>query len=123
MLTARVSGEVVECVYKNIKWYLFKDVKDQLCPLLGCQLGAYTSLWQEDLNAVLSYQNNLLINAGVSTHVPTEQQVRSGALSGKVIKADAPALVIWMDAFNIAAGARPEALLRFPSGEVRCFDF
>jgi murein DD-endopeptidase MepM/ murein hydrolase activator NlpD len=78
-------------------------------------------LWDAAALAALPYAPGALYNAGIASRVPEPAEARSGALRGRTLAADAPAIVVWMEAFGVRAGDRLHIRVEAP-GEEMFFD-
>jgi hypothetical protein len=81
----------------------------------GC--GAAQPLWSAHALAALGYAPGALYNFGVATRMPRPDEVRSGLHAARSLDADAPALVLWAEAFGARAGDRLRLVLEAPDGK------
>ena len=83
----------------------------------ACGLGA-EPLWQEAVLGTLAYLPVMLTHAGFAAAPPQWEQAQNGDLDGAVLPLDAPALVLWLEAFEIGAGDRVSWRIAGPDGAV-----
>lgn len=68
-----------------------------------CGLGEH-ELWQPATLAALPYRTGIVYNAGFATQVPEPDEARKGGYREFTAGPEAPALVLWADAFNVRDG-------------------
>jgi hypothetical protein len=96
---------------------------DEVDPFRGtaggpaCGAGT-TPLWQAEVLARLTYLPVMLTHAGFAGAPPTWEQVQNGDFDGTVLPLDAPALVLWLEAFEVGAGDRVSWRIAGPDGTV-----
>lgn len=73
-------------------------------------------LWRADVLAKLPYAPTAIYNAGFATGAPDPQAMRDGRYRHSTIGRDAPALVLWVDMFNVREGDRVTLRLLSPDG-------
>jgi hypothetical protein len=66
----------------------------------------------------LTYLPVMLTHAGFAPSPPKWEQVQNGDFDAAVLPADAPALVLWLEAFEIGAGDRVSWRITGPDGQV-----
>ena len=97
--------------------------KDQVDPFRGtaggptCGLGT-APLWAPPLLDRLAYLPVMLTHIGFAPDRPSWDQVQNGDLDGAELPATAPALILWLDAFGIAAGDRVSWKIAGPDGSL-----
>ena len=67
-----------------------------------CDLGV-APLWRREVLEKLRYLSGVPYHAGFADHLPTTEEVRTGALSARPLPSTSPALVFWAE----VAGLRP----------------
>lgn len=80
-----------------------------------CGLGKH-QLWNRETLAALPYRTGILYNAGFAAEAPKPDEVRDGRYHDFAAPADAPALVLWADAFNVRKGDRIVFRIANPDG-------
>lgn len=73
-------------------------------------------LWSERALRQLSYTPTGILIAGFADHAPTASEARTGRLAAAAFKADAAALVFWVDLYGAIAGDRQVFHLIGPDG-------
>jgi hypothetical protein len=73
-------------------------------------------LWRADVMAALAYQPVVLANAGFAPAAPELADVERGWHQRAAMPATAPALVLWVEAFWLAAGDRARFTISGPDG-------
>jgi murein DD-endopeptidase MepM/ murein hydrolase activator NlpD len=84
-------------------------------PARDCGAGE-TPLWRSEVMVTLAYRPVLLTNAGFATGEPEWDDVRRGLHHETVLSASSPALVLWVEAYWIAAGDRLRFRVIMPDG-------
>lgn len=74
------------------------------------------SLWTPTAAAALDYTVADIVQLGLAGAVPEQAAVRSGALAGDTVAADAPALLAWTEVYGVRAGDRLRMTLTGPDG-------
>ena len=82
----------------------------------GCG-GPRQPLWSDEALSQLSYQATGLLGAGFAEGRPKAEAARDGR-APTMIDPTAPALVMWVDVFGVAAGDRQRFTLLAPDGRV-----
>ena len=81
-------------------------------------------LWNRQTLAALPYRTGILYNAGFAAEAPNPDEARDGRYLGFAAGTDAPALVLWADAFNVRKGDRIVLRIEGPDGaEILTRDF
>jgi hypothetical protein len=73
-------------------------------------------LWQPAVAAALPYRPTALYNAGFAAGRPDIDAIRDGRTPPATLKTDIPALVLWVDMFNVRTGDAIAFLIRNPEG-------
>ena len=74
-------------------------------------------LWNAETNAKLRYGPSSLYMAGFAGEKPHHQKARAGAYRETTINRTAPALVLWVDMFQIRAGDKLAMVIIGPNGK------
>ncbi len=82
-----------------------------------CDLGR-APLWRRDALEKLRYISAVPYHAGFADHLPTTEEVRTGALSARSLRATAPALVFWAEVAGLRPGDFLSIRLLGPDGSV-----
>ncbi len=82
-----------------------------------CDLGK-TPLWRRDVLEKLRYISAIPYHAGFADHLPTTEEVRTGALGAKSLPASSPALVFWAEVAGLRPGDFISLRLLGPGGGV-----
>jgi len=81
-----------------------------------CGLGD-KPLWRADALAALPYGPTALYNAGFATGAPDPKAMRDGHYRAPSLPRNAPALVLWVDMFNVRQGDRVTLRMVAPDGK------
>jgi murein DD-endopeptidase MepM/ murein hydrolase activator NlpD len=73
-------------------------------------------LWRADVMAALAYQPVVLTNAGFAPAAPELAEVERGSHRRTDMPASAPALVLWVEGYWLAAGDRARFTISGPDG-------
>lgn len=85
----------------------------------GCTTGTAGSLWDEDTRPTLAYVPTGVLGGGFTGHAPSQEEVLRGVDEiAAAPKANAPALVFWVNLFGMRAGDEETLTLYAPDGSV-----
>ena len=82
-----------------------------------CDLGK-TPLWRREVLEKLRYLSAIPYQAGFADHLPTTEEVRTGALGAKSLPASSHALVFWAEVAGLMPGDFISLRLLGPDGGV-----
>ena len=82
-----------------------------------CDLGK-TPLWRREVLEKLRYLSTIPYQAGFADHLPTTEEVRTGALGAKSLPASSHALVFWAEVAGLMPGDFISLRLLGPDGGV-----
>jgi murein DD-endopeptidase MepM/ murein hydrolase activator NlpD len=80
------------------------------------EAAAASALWTDEAAGAMPYRPSAIYNAGFAAGAPDIEAIRAGEDPGAALGADAPALVLWVDAFNVRAGDTLDLAIADPSG-------
>ena len=70
------------------------------------------------MTAAFPYQPTAIYNAGFAGSLPVAEKVRDGAYDAKTLPANADALVLWVDMFNVHQGDVVNLTVTNPNGKI-----
>jgi len=76
-------------------------------------------LWDAATLDALGYAPPAIYNYGVAARIPPESEVRSGAYRARELARDAPALMVWAEAFGTTGGETLRVRVEAPDGTTR----
>ncbi len=82
-----------------------------------CDLGR-APLWRREVLEKLRYLSGIPYHMGFADHLPTTQEVRTGALGAKSLPASSPALIFWAEVAGLMPGDFISLRLLGPDGGV-----
>jgi hypothetical protein len=91
-------------------------VVDPFAPdnLTTCSPDAHASMWQ----TTIPYRAGGVVSVGISTAVPSYDNVKAGIAVQEVLPVNSPALVVWGFAYGGRAGDIMELTINGPEGEI-----
>lgn len=84
-------------------------------PNQSCGVGQ-APLWEPAVLEKLNYSAPYIFNAGFSDKRPTEVEMSEGKLTATEFRADAPMLILWLQAAGTTKGDRVELIFSGPDG-------